>query len=354
MRLYANQFDAHLQSPLMPLYLISGDEPLLVEESLAGLRAAAQAQGYTEREQYAVEPGFDWNRLAASGQSMSLFAERRLIELRMPNGRPGDAGGKTLVALAEAPPEDTVTVIITGKLESDVQRSKWVKAVDKAGAWLTLYPVGPEEMPAWLRQRMQAHGLVPGPGVVEQLAWHFEGNLLAAAQEIEKLAMEYDSKNQGQIELETIEANLSDSGRFDVFRLVDACLLGDANNVRRILQGLQSENVAPVLVNWALVREIRQLGAIARESAAGSSQSEIFKRHRIWPKRQSLVKQGLARHNPAQWQHLLQLGAAVDRVIKGRAAAATGAAWQDGWQGLEALALSLAGVDAHALDLSAG
>lgn len=349
MRLYANQFDAHLQSPLMPLYLISGDESLLVEESLAALRAAAQMQAYTEREQYAVEPGFDWARLAAAGQSMSLFAERRLLELRMPNGRPGDAGGKTLVTLAESPPEDTVTVIITGKLESDVQHSKWVKAVDKAGAWLTLYPVGPEEMPVWLRQRMQAHGLVPGQGVTEQLAWHFEGNLLAAAQEIEKLAMEHE----GQIELETIEANLSDSGRFDVFRLVDACLQGDANGVRRILQGLQSENVAPVLVNWALVREIRQLGAIARECAAGASQSELFKRYRVWPKRQALVKQGLGRHNPAQWQHLLQLSAAVDRVIKGRSAGTVGAAWQDGWQGLEALALSLAGVPAHALGLSA-
>jgi DNA polymerase-3 subunit delta len=348
-RLYANQFDAHLQSPLMPLYLISGDEPLLVEESLAGLRAAALMQGYTEREQYAVEPGFDWGRLAAAGQSMSLFAERRLIELRMPNGRPGDAGGKTLAALAEAPPEDTVTVIITGKLESDVQRSKWVKAVDKAGAWLTLYPIGPEEMPAWLRQRMQTHGLVPGQGVVEQLVWHFEGNLLAAAQEIEKLAMEYE----GQIELETIEANLSDSGRFDVFRLVDACLQGDANGVRRILLGLQSENVAPVLVNWALVREIRQLGGIARECAAGGSQSELFKRYRIWPKRQSLVKQGLGRHNSTQWQHLLQLSAAVDRVIKGRSAGAVGAAWQDGWQGLEVLALSLAGVPANTLGLPA-
>ena len=349
MRLYANQFDAHLQSSLMPLYLISGDEPLLVEESLAGLRAAAQTQGYTERDQYAVEPGFDWSRLAAAGQSMSLFAERRLIELRMPNGRPGDAGGKTLVALAESPPEDTVVVIITGKLESDVQRSKWVKAADKAGVWLTLYPVGSEEMPVWLRQRMQAHGLVPGQGIVEQLAWHFEGNLLAAAQEIEKLAMEHE----GQIELETIEANLSDSGRFDVFRLVDACLQGDANGVRRILLGLQSENVAPVLVNWALVREIRQLGSIARECDAGGSQSELLKRYRIWPKRQPLVKQGLGRHNSTQWQHLLQLSAAVDRVIKGRSAGAVGAAWQDGWQGLEVLALSLAGVPANSLGLPA-
>lgn len=348
MRLYANQFSDHLQSALSPLYLISGEEPLLVEESLAALRQAALSQGYSEREQYAVEPGFDWSRLAQAGQSMSLFAERRLLELRMPNGRPGDVGGKTLMALATEPPEDTVVVIIVGKLESDVQRTKWFKTVEKAGVWLSLYPVAVEEMPAWVRQRLQAHGLVPGEGVVEELAWQYEGNLLAAAQEIEKLALEHE----GKIELETVEAAISDNGRFDVFRLVDACLQGDANQVRRILHGLQCENVAPVLVNWALVREIRQLGSIANGCAAGSNQAELFKRYRIWPKRQPLVKKGLARHNPAQWQRLLQLGASVDRVIKGRSPGNDALSWQDGWQGLEVLALSLTGVAAENLGVA--
>lgn len=347
MRLYANQFSDHLQAALSPLYLISGEEPLLVEESLADLRQAARSQGYSEREQYLVESGFDWNRLTQAGQSMSLFAERRLIELRMPTGRPGEAGGKTLMALAEHPPEDTVVVIVTGKLESDVQRTKWFKTVEKAGVWLSHYPVAAAELPGWIRQRLQAHGLVPGDGVVEELAWHFEGNLLAAAQEIEKIALEHE----GNIDLETIEDAMSDNGRFDVFRLVDACLQGDARQVRRILQGLQSENVAPVLVNWALVREIRQLGSIASGCATGSNQGELFKRYRIWPKRQPLVKKGLARHNPAGWQRLLQLAASVDRVIKGRPAGNDALSWQDGWQGLEALALSLTGVPAENLGI---
>ncbi|MDH5632036.1 MAG: DNA polymerase III subunit delta [Gammaproteobacteria bacterium] len=337
MRLYLNQLDAHFKSPLLPVYLMSGDEPLLLEEACQALRQAAHEQGYAEREVYTVETGFDWSRLQQAGQSMSLFAERRLLELRMPGGRPGDTGGKTLVELAENPPEDTVLVVITGKLEPEVQRTKWVKSLDAAGAWLTVYPVSSQEMPGWLRQRMRMHGLEPGEGLLDQLAWNFEGNLLAASQEIEKLALEY----QGRIELATIESSLSDNARFDIFRLVDVCLGGDANAVRRMIVGLQSENAAPVLVNWALTREIRQLVAIANGRAGGQSEAELFQQYRVWDKRQALVRQGLKRHSLDSCQQLLCLAGVVDRVIKGRPGRAP---WQNGWQALEALALALAGL----------
>ncbi|GMR17665.1 MAG: DNA polymerase III subunit delta [Gammaproteobacteria bacterium] len=333
MKLYLNQFASHLASQLAPVYLVGGDEPLLVDECCAAIRDRAIAQGYTDREVLNVETGFDWNKLSSSGQSLSLFGGQRLLELRLPTGRPGDAGAKALTSWTEDLPEDTVLLVIAGKLDQDILRTKWAKSLEKAGAVLRIFPPEPGELPGWITQRMRKQGLQADKGVAEQLAYHFEGNLLALSQEISKMAL----STQGAISVADLEDQLNDSARFSVFRLVDVCLQGDASNVQRILGRLEKEGVAPVLVLWALVREIRSLATMAQEIAGGRHQSEVFKAHRVWAKRQGLLKKGLDRLRPGQWLTLLQRASRTDRVIKGRAMG-------NKWQELEGLGLAICGV----------
>lgn len=333
MKLYLNQLNDHLQSALAPVYLVGGDEPLLVDEACAAIRSKAEACGYTERQVLNIEPGFDWGSLLSTGQSMSLFSEQRLVELRMPTGRPGDAGSKALLQWIDDLPEDTLLLVITGKLDQDILRTKWAKALEQAGAMLRIYAPEPAELPQWIAQRMRSHGLVADNGVAEQLAYHFEGNLLAASQEIVRISLAMD----GTVTVNDLEDQLSDNSRFSVFRLVDVCLSGDAGNARRIFARLEKEGLSPVLVLWALAREIRSMSAIAQAIAGGNRESEVFKAHRVWPKRQPLLRKGLQRLRPGQWLTLLQRAARADRVIKGRA---NGYQWQE----LEALGLAICGV----------
>lgn len=333
MKLYINQLSSHLASKLAPVYLVGGDEPLLVDECCTAIRDKAITEGYTEREVLNVETGFDWNKLSSSGQSMSLFADRRLLELRLPTGRPGDAGGKALTRWTEDLPEDTVLLVIAGKLDQDILRTKWAKTLEKVGAVLRIFPPDINELPNWIAQRMRRQGLQPEKGVAEQLAYHFEGNLLALSQELTKMAL----STQGAISIADLEDQLSDSARFSVFRFVDVCLQGDASNVQRILGSLKKEGIAPVLVLWAMVREIRSLAAMAQEIAGGSREPEVFKAHRVWAKRQGLLRKGLNRLQPGQWLTLLQRASRTDRVIKGRAKG-------DTWQELEGLGLAICGV----------
>jgi len=337
MKLYLNQLSSHLASQLAPVYLVGGDEPLLVDESCSAIREKAMKQGYVEREIFNVETGFDWSRLQGSGQSMSLFGDKRLIELRITSGRPGDAGAKALVQWTESLPEDVLLLVIVGKLDQEVLRTKWAKALEQVGTMLRIFPPEAHELPGWIGQRMRAQGLQPEKGVAEQLAYHFEGNLLALSQEITKMTLSGGTS----VSLADLEDQMSDSARFTVFRLVDVCLQGDGVNVRRILVSLEKEGVAPVLVLWALAREIRTLAEMAQALASGSGESEVFQAHRVWPKRQALVRKGLQRLRPGQWLTLLQRASRTDRVIKGRTMGKT-------WLELERLGLAICGVTPHA------
>ena len=189
MLINADQLAGHLRRGLAPVYFVHGDEPLLVREAADAIRAAATAAGFSERQVLTVESGFDWNSLSASTQNLSLFAERRLIELRLPTGKPGEAGAQQLVQYAVAPPPDTLLLVIAGKLEKAARESRWAKALDAAGAMVIAWPIETAQLPGWIAQRMLTRGLKPGAGVAELLAYHMEGNLLACDQEIEKLAM---------------------------------------------------------------------------------------------------------------------------------------------------------------------
>ncbi|KPK68821.1 MAG: hypothetical protein AMJ84_10550 [Acidithiobacillales bacterium SM23_46] len=333
MQISVANLDDHLRRGLAPAYLVYGDEPLLVNEACDAIRAAAQASGFGERERHTVEPGFDWNALYAASQSLSLFAARRLIELRLPSGKPGETGAKMLIDMLAQPALDTVLLVVAGKLEKRDREAKWVTAIAGAGTVVAIYPIDAAQLPAWISRRMRARGLVPGPGVAELLAHHMEGNLLAAAQEIDKLAM---SRDQGAVvSADDIEDSLSDNARFTVFGLADSCLQGEAAAIERILGNLRSEGVEPVLILWALAREARELTYMAADLEAGRPLPAVLESRRVWAKRRPLVSRALKRLSLARCHDLLQRAARADRAIKGRLRA-------DPWTELECLALGLA------------
>jgi DNA polymerase-3 subunit delta len=314
MRLRPEQLAAHLAKPLLPVYVVSGDEPLQLNEATDALRAAARAQGFGEREVLQVETGFDWAALAAAGSNLSLFAERKLIELRLPSGKPGDAGAKALTTYAAAPSPDNLLLISCGKLEKQQQSSKWFKALEAAGAVVQVWPVEPRALPGWVRQRLLSRGLQPTPEAAQLLAERVEGNMLAAAQEVEKLVLLHGA---GALDGEAVRTAVADSARYDVFELADAALGGDGARCARIVEGLRGEGEEPVLILWALVREVRALALIAAGQAAGTPLETLFQQQRVWDKRKPLYQAALKRHNLRRWRALLRRAARLDRICKG-------------------------------------
>ena len=336
MQLKPEQLDGHLRKQLAPVYFISGDEPLRVMEAADAVRAAAREQGYSEREVLSVEAGFDWGRLDAAAGSMSLFAERRLVDLRLPGGKPGDAGGKALRAWAGQPPEDTLLLVTAGKLEPAARKSKWLQALDSAGGVVLVWPLDAQQFPAWVKRRMQQRGLEPTGDAVALLAGRVEGNLLACVQEIDKL---YLLRGAGPLTGEDIAEAVADSARYDVFSLVDAALAGDGVRTVRMFQGLRGEGTPSAVVLWALAKEVRQLAAMARLVAAGQAVPKVLAQYRVWQNRKAVVGRALQRlaRRDGDAARLLRRCALVDRVIKGQAAG-------NEWDELLQLLLQLAGL----------
>lgn len=331
MQLPADQIGAHLRKGVAPVYLVSGDEPLLAQEVLDAIRAAARAAGFGEREVYTVEPGFDWDGFYSATREGSLFAPRRLLDLRLPTGKPGEAGGAVLAQLAEEAAPDLVLVVSTGKLDKSARNAKWIGAIERSGVAVTVYPIEAAQLPAWIARRMRARGLTPAAGVAESLAHHMEGNLLACAQEIDKLAL----LGTRELSLDDIDTDLGENARFNVFGLADACVAGDAARAARIVRSLAAEDAAPVLVLWALAREARDLAQLAAQLDSGRPEAEVL--DKVWMRRRPIVRRALKRMPVADWRRALAQAAHVDRVIKGRAPG-------DAWHELERLALAMAGV----------
>lgn len=333
-QLRPDQLAGQLRRALAPVYFIHGDETLLVNECADAVRAAVRAQGFADRQVFSVEAGFDWNSLRSACDSLSLFSEKRLLELRLPGGKPGKEGGAALRDYAERPADDTVLLIVSGKLEPAARNSKWVQSLDKAGVCVTVWPVEAAQLPAWIERRMRARGMQAERDALALLAERVEGNLLAAAQEIEKL---YLLNGPGAVDLDTVTELVVDSARYDVFGLVDSALAGDAVHVQRVLAGLRAEGIDPVLVLWALAREIRALAAMATELETGMAAARVLASHRVWEKRKPVIGRALQRVPAHQWRDWLQRCAGIDRVIKGRA---TGSSWDE----LLQLSLDLAGL----------
>jgi len=322
MRMKPEQLDASLQKKLAPVYLITGDEPLQAGESADLVRAAARKGGYTTREIFSVEAGFVWEQLMLSADSLSIFADKKLLDLRMPSATPGPDGSKALIAYCERLPEDTLLLITTGKIASASFKSRWLEALDKTGIIIQVWPPEGQDLVRWLQQRMQQRGLSADQEGIIILASRIEGNLLAAAQEIEKLYVLYGA---GHISARQIHEAVADSSRYDVFKLVDAILLPDVDRIFKILFGLQAEGVAAPVVLWALTREARTLTKIRLALAQGQNRETVYKNHQIWEKRQATVNNALNRLGDTMLNNILILAAKADRQIKGQQ---TGDAWE--------------------------
>lgn len=314
MKVRFEQLAQHTQQPLLPIYVICGDEPLQVGEASDQIRQAAREQGFSERQLMHAEAGFDWNALAAEADALSLFAERKIVDLRIPAGKPGDAGGKALTAWAERPPEDNLLMVTLPKMDKRQQSSKWFKALESAGAVIEIWPVKPQELPRWLGGRAQQLGLQLEREALQFIAGRVEGNLLAASQELEKLHLLH---GEGAISFDAVREAVVDSARYNVFELVDTALAGDAARALRIVEGLRGEGTEAIIVSWAVTREIRSLAQMAEGMAAGASADAAMREARVWSSRQRLVTAGLKRHNARRWQALLARCLKVDKMIKG-------------------------------------
>ncbi|MDH4275575.1 MAG: DNA polymerase III subunit delta [Gammaproteobacteria bacterium] len=329
MKLRLDQLAPHLKQRLAPIYLISGDEILLVNEAVDALRAVARAQGFSERLIFTVDRSFDWGAVADATQTMSLFADKRWVELRIAEGKPGE-GAKLIEQFAQQASADTLLVIVSGKLDKAAQNSKWVKAVEQSGVSVTCYPISAADLPAWVTARMRARGLQPNPMAAKLLAERVEGNLLAAMQEIEKLAITH----QGAVDEKMIVDAVAESARYDVFGLADALLGGDTARVLRMLDGLRETGTEPPLVLWACTRELRILARCAALPAA--QRDHALEEMHVWQSRWALYRKACARHTLNEWRGLLQRAESVDCSIKGLAAGSP-------WDGLIELALGIAG-----------
>ncbi|MDH5323894.1 MAG: DNA polymerase III subunit delta [Gammaproteobacteria bacterium] len=314
MNINFNNLAASLKSSILPVYLISGDEPLQMGEACDAIRTHLRANDYIEREVMHVDKNFDWNRLSAASCELSLFATRRIIELRMPGGKPGDKGSKALVEYAQRPAEDTVLLLVSGKLDKAQQKSKWFTALDNIGACVSVWPVEVGQLPGWLQRRLQSKGLKVTPEALEMLAERAEGNLLAAAQEVEKIALLCES---GTVDADAVVYCVTDSARYDIYALVDVALEGKVQRVVRMLSGLRAEGTEAILVLWALSREIRSLLPMAQALQAGQRLDTVMRQGRVWAKRTAIVSKALQRHRVEPLQHLLQWAARIDRMIKG-------------------------------------
>lgn len=336
MELNADRLSATLsKEPLRPVYLIAGSEPLLVLEAADAVRAAARAQGMGEREVHDMEGrDADWGALESSIHAPSLFSSQRLIELRLPTGKPGGEGAKLIAGFCANPPPDVVLLIVASEW-SKSHAGKWSEAVAKAGHLVTIWPVKPHELGSWIGQRLRSRGLKTTPDAVAQLAQRVEGNLLAAAQEIDKLALLLQGET-AVIDAARMADLVADSARFDVFRLTDAALNGQPVQVARVLAGLRAEGEAiPALMGMV----VRELTLVAQLAKARNFAAEC-KTLRIWDSKQAVYKRALARHAPERWERLLVEAGRVDRIAKGRVR--PGKESFDAWLQLERLLLAVA------------
>jgi DNA polymerase-3 subunit delta len=334
MRLRIDQLDKHLQSPLLPVYVLGGDEPLQIQEARDAIRAAAARQGFDERVVLSAETGFDWGALRAHADSLSLFGDKRIIDLRLVSGKPGDAGARALKDYAADPPADNLLLVSMDKFDRGSAATQWYKALERAGAAIRTWPVDSRSLGGWIRHRAEARGLTISAAAAQALGERVEGNLLACAQEIDKLHMLH---GEARLELQDVLRSVADSARFDVFDLVDAALAGDTARSVRILRGLREEGVSPPLVAWALTRELRSVTRMAGDMAGGASIAQIMAKHRVWDKRRGLVASALRRHPAAVWLDILQQAAGTDRITKGAARGSP-------WDAIENLALAMGGL----------
>ena len=314
MKLNSDSLAAHLAQTLLPVYLISGDEPLLANEAADAIRARARSGGFSERATFMLERGGDCNAIVAAASNRSLFAERRIIEIRLASAKPGVTGAATLAKLAQMGDADLLVLVISPRLDRETQNTPWVQAMESAGAWIAVWPIDEQHLGAFVRERARRLGLTLDHEALELLAARTEGNLLAAQQELQKLRLLFDDK---KITAQDVLASVGESARYDVAQLGAAALAGDAARALHVLAGLRSEGVEPTLVLWAINRAARDLWNAASAGAAAPPK---------WQRNAAALAQGLRRARTVPFARVTQRAERADRMVKGRLA---GDAWDE-------------------------
>ncbi len=341
MQLRADQLQGQLARGLKPVYTVFGDEPLLAQEAGDAIRAAARADGYAERKVFNVSGAhFDWSGVLGAAQAMSLFAERQLIEIRIPSGKPGKDGGDALQRYCAALPPDVLTLLHLPRLDRQQQQSAWFGALDAAGIAVQVLPIERRALPQWLAQRLAAQQQRVAEGEAGRQALEFfadrvEGNLLAAHHELQKLALLYPA---GELGFDQVEAAVLNVARYDVFKLSEAVLAGRTARVLRMLDGLRAEGEAAVLVHWALAEDIRILGRVHGAVAGGRPLPMALRDNRVWGQKERLIERVLPLLDGEQLARLVQAASVCDGIVKGL----RHPAWPvDPWHALRRLALLL-------------
>ena len=336
MQLRLDALDAHLAKPLAPLYVITSDEHLLSLETADKIRKAARGQGFLEREVMTSDRHFKWGELLASGQSMSLFGDKKLLELRIPTGKPGKEGGQALQEYSANVSSDTLTLITLPKLDWQTQKAAWVAALQKSSVYIDIPLVERAQLPAWIGMRLAAQGQSAGREGIDFIVDRVEGNLLAAHQEIQKLGLLYP---EGKLNFDQVHDAVLNVARYDVFKLSEAMLTGDTTRLVRMLEGLKGEGEALPLVLWAVSEEVRTLLKLQSGIEQGRPLGALCKEYRVWGPRERLMGTALRRLNIDQLKSAQQEAAQIDKMAKGlRADAYSG----DAWDALMQLGLKLA------------
>ena len=321
MQIKPQQLAGALQKGLLPIYFISGEEPQQLGELADLIRKSAKQQDYTAREIFFVDKQFDWKQLNASADNYSIFADKKIIDLRLPSGTPGIDGAKALTAYCQHLSEDALLLISAGKINKDAQKSAWFQALDKVGCIVQVWPLAGQELLRWMQDRLQQRGIIAEPAAIKILADRVEGNLLAAAQEIEKIYVLFGA---GKLNTQQILDVVADSSRYDVFKLVESALSGHADKVLKIIASIKSEGIAPAIALWAITRETRIL--IAYKASPSHGARDLFlKNNGVWGERKQLIEAAAKKLSLYQLNLILTLGAKADRQIKGQR---QGDAWE--------------------------
>ena len=332
MALRAEQLQAQLAKSLAPLYVVHGDEPLLALEAADAVRAAARKAGYREREVFFAERGFDWSELLHAGASLSLFGDKKIVELRIPGGKPGTQGAEAIAAYCARAGGDILTLVSLPRLDRAAQSSAWFGALAAAGVVVDVFPVERARLPAWIGERLARQGQRAPREVVEFLADRVEGNLLAAFQEVQKLAL---LAPQGELALGDVREVVANVARYDAYDASAALLAGDTARYLRVIEGLRGEGEAPTFVLWAIAEDLRALERIQAGAAEGRPLDALLRENRVWGARQAPIKAAVRRISGAAVTRALAHAALIDRAIKG-------VARLDAWDEFLKLGLKLA------------
>jgi DNA polymerase-3 subunit delta len=315
MKIRPDQLHSHLQQGIAPVYLLSGDEPQQLLECGDAIRHSARSHGYDERQVMEASTHFEWSSVAGEAASLSLFSQRRILELRIPSGKPGREGAKTITDYLASPPEDTLLLIILPKLEASQTKTKWFKTIDQAGVVIQVWPLKTHEMPRWIQSRAQHHGLQLTRESIQFLVQQTEGNLMAADQEIEKLRITH---GVGNITMKDVATSTSGSAHFTIFELMDAALAGETARAMKIIRTLKAEGTPEPVVLWSVAREVRLAASVAEALNRREPPATVFSRQKppVWKSRQQQIISGARRLPLQRWYGLIRKLAEADQAIK--------------------------------------